>query len=308
MSDTKIDTARTTEGGPFLSPLVQGYWRLADWNLSPRERLSFLEAHVDLGITTVDHSPIYGDYRCEALFGEALRLAPGLRERIQIVSKCVINLVSGRRPAHALKHYDSSAAGIVASVERSLTDLRTDRLDVLLLHRPDPLVDADEVVGAFRSLHDAGKVLHFGVSNFTPRQFELLQSRLDRPLVTNQVEINPLNPAVLFDGTLDLLQKLRIRPMAWSCLAGGRPFKAEPDEAADRLRGCLDDMIAEELTGWGADQLLCAWALSLPSAPLPIIGSGRLERLRAAVAALQLSLTRQQWFRILEAGQGREVP
>ncbi|WP_428776281.1 aldo/keto reductase, partial [Vibrio sp.] len=164
--------------GPEFSELVQGYWRLADWGMSAQERLSFLKQHVELGITTVDHADIYGNYECERLFGEALRLDSSMRDQLEIVSKCDIKLCTDKFPQRKVNHYDTSAAHIYESVNNSLERLGVDYLDVLLIHRPDVLMDADEVAEAFSELHKVGKVKHFGVSNFSPRQFELLQSRL----------------------------------------------------------------------------------------------------------------------------------
>ncbi|MDW1923777.1 aldo/keto reductase, partial [Vibrio sp. 736] len=235
----------TAPNGPEFSELVQGYWRAADWGMTAQERLSFLKQHIELGITTVDHADIYGNYECEALFGEALALDKSVRDQIQIVTKCDINLCGDKTPERKINHYDTSSAHIYQSVNNSLERLNVDEIDVLLIHRPDVLMDADEVAEAFTELHKVGKVKHFGVSNFTPRQFELLQSRLGKPLVTNQVEINPLNFEVAHDGTLDQMQMLRTRPMAWSCLGGGSIFSGESEQAI-RVRNELE-AIREEV-------------------------------------------------------------
>ncbi|MDR9889922.1 aldo/keto reductase family oxidoreductase [Pseudenterobacter timonensis] len=288
--------------GPTFSRFVMGYWRLMDWQLSPRQLVSFIEEHLDLGITTVDHADIYGGYLCEAAFGEALKLAPALRERMEIVTKC--GIATTAKPEHALGHYITDADHIIKSAEQSLKNLATDRLDLLLIHRPDPLMDADEVAQAFLSLHQSGKVRHFGVSNFTPAQFTLLQSRLPFTLATNQVEISPVHQPLLLDGTLDQLQQLRIHPMAWSCLGGGRLFN---DEAFGPLRDELA-AVAQELNAATIEQVVYAWVMRLPSKPLPIIGSGKIERVRAATGAEELEMTRQQWFRIRKAALGYDVP
>lgn len=288
--------------GPEFSRFVMGYWRLMDWNMSPVQLADFIEEHLDLGITTVDHTDIYGGYQCEAAFGEALKRAPALRERMEIVTKC--GIATTAKPEHALGHYITDSAHIVKSAEQSLINLATDRIDLLLIHRPDPLMDADEVAEAFLTLHQSGKVRHFGVSNFTPAQFALLQSRLPFTLATNQVEISPVHQPLLLDGTLDQLQQLRIRPMAWSCLGGGRLFN---DEAFQPLRNELE-MVARELNAESIEQVVYAWILRLPSKPLPIIGSGKIERVRAALVAEELDMTRQQWFRIRKAALGYDVP
>ena len=165
-------------------------------------------------------------------------------------------------------------------------------------------MDADEVAEAFTALHQSGKVRHFGVSNFTPAQFALLQSRLPFTLATNQVEISPVHQPTLLDGTLDQLQQLRIRPMAWSCLGGGRLFN---DDAFQPLRDELAK-VANELNAGSIEQVVYAWVMRLPSQPLPIIGSGKIERVRSAIVAQSLDMSRQQWFRIRKAALGYDVP
>ncbi|EHK0032592.1 aldo/keto reductase family oxidoreductase [Vibrio parahaemolyticus] len=296
----------TAPNGPEFSELVQGYWRAADWGMTAQERLSFLKQHIELGITTVDHADIYGNYECEALFGEALALDKSVRDQIQIVTKCDINLCGDKTPERKINHYDTSSAHIYQSVNNSLERLNVDEIDVLLIHRPDVLMDADEVAEAFTELHKVGKVKHFGVSNFTPRQFELLQSRLGKPLVTNQVEINPLNFEVAHDGTLDQMQMLRTRPMAWSCLGGGSIFSGESEQAI-RVSNELE-AIREEVGATSIDQVIYAWVRRLPSKPIPIIGSGKIERVQTAVNALNIALTREQWYRVWVASKGHGVP
>ncbi|NCH99231.1 aldo/keto reductase family oxidoreductase [Cronobacter malonaticus] len=288
--------------GPTFSRLVMGYWRLMEWNYSARELVGFIEQHLELGITTVDHADIYGNYQCEAAFGEALRLAPHLRDKMEIVTKC--GIATTAKPENVIGHYITDRRHIVQSAENSLRHLHTDVLDLLLIHRPDPLMDADEIAEAFLELHKSGKVRHFGVSNFTPAQFSLLQSRLPFTLATNQVEISPVHQPLLLDGTLDLLQQLRIRPMAWSCLGGGRLFS---DESFGSLRAELQQ-VAEETGAQTIEQVVYAWVMRLPSRPLPIIGSGKIERVQSAVGALSLEMSRQQWFRIRKAALGYDVP
>lgn len=288
--------------GPEFSRFVMGYWRLMEWNMSSRQLVSFIEAHLDLGITTVDHADIYGGYQCEAAFGEALKLAPHLRERMEVVSKC--GIATTAKAENVLGHYITDRDHIIKSAEQSLSNLAIDHLDLLLIHRPDPLMDADEVAEAFLHLHQSGKVRNFGVSNFTPVQFSLLQSRLPFTLATNQVEISPVHQPLLLDGTLDQLQQLRIRPMAWSCLGGGRLFN---DPAFQPLRDELAN-VARELNAETIEQVVYAWVMRLPSSPLPIIGSGKIERVKSALGALELQMTRQQWFRIRKAALGYDVP
>jgi len=287
----------------MLSPIVAGVWRMASWNWSPQERLRWIEQCLDLGVTSFDHADIYGGYTVEALFGDALALAPELRQRMQLVTKCGIQLRVDARPDTRIKHYDTSAQHIVRSVEHSLTQLRTDVIDLLLLHRPDALMDADEVASAFDTLRTQGKVKAFGVSNYTPAQYELLQSRT--PLVTNQVECHPLHRAPLYDGTFDQAQRLRARPMIWSPLAGGALFSSETEDAM-RVRGTLTSIGARY--GVSAATIAFAWLLRLPCNPYPITGSRRIEAMQEAVAATAITLDRQEWTDILVAATGKDVP
>jgi predicted oxidoreductase len=296
-------TLVTAAGGPTFSRIVAGAWRMDDWGLDAAGRRRWIEGCLELGITTFDHADIYGGYRVEALFGEALAAAPGLRERLQLVTKCGIRMVSPARPAHRLGHYDTSAAHIEASVDRSLANLRTDRLDVLLIHRPDALMDADEVAACFERLRAAGKVLHFGVSNFTPSQFALLHRRF--PLVTNQVECSPLHVAPFYDGTFDQAQDLGVAPMIWSALAGGRLFSGD-DADARRVRAVLERLAAER--GIAVTTLVYAWLLRHPARLVPLTGSRRLEAMREAVAALDIELDAQTWYEIWVAGNGAPAP
>ncbi|UZW61510.1 aldo/keto reductase [Lysobacter enzymogenes] len=286
-----------------LSPIVAGCWRMAEWKLDAAGRLRWIAQAVELGIDSFDHADIYGDYSVEALFGEALALQPGLRQRIRLVSKCGIRLTSAQRPTHAIKSYDSSRAHVLASVEHSLRALRTDYLDLLLIHRPDLLMDADELAATFAQLKAAGKVLHVGVSNHTPAQLALLHAR--HPLATHQVELSPLHLPPLDDGTLEQCQALRLRPMLWSPLAGGRLFGGG-DERAERVRAVLADL-GRRHGGASVATMAYAWLLRHPTRPWPITGSGREQGLRDAVDALRIELSAQDWYEVWQASAGREV-
>lgn len=294
-----------TDGGPTFSRIVAGMMRLREWAMTGTELLNFIHACLDLGITTFDHADIYGGYTCEELFGRALAAEPSLRGRIELVTKCGIQLVSPNRPDTYVHHYDTSRAHIIASAERSLRNLQIDVLDLLLIHRPDPLMDADEVAEALAHLRMSGKVRHVGVSNFMPWQFHLLQSRLDFPLVTNQIELSVLYLDPLHDGTLDQLQRLRVPPMVWSPVAGGRLFDSG-DERTRRVRETLERIGRE--VGAPAEGVALAWVMRHPTRALPVMGTGKIERLREAAAAEAIALDRQQWFAVWEASAGREVP
>ncbi|MFZ6747200.1 aldo/keto reductase [Undibacterium sp. JH2W] len=291
--------------GPEFSRIVLGLWRLGSWQMTAQQRVTFLEQALALGVTTIDQADIYGDYQSESLLGEAMALAPQLRDQFQFVSKCGIKLVSAQRPAHGVQHYDTSAAHIIASAEQSLRAMQIEQLDLLLIHRPDPLMDADEIAGAFRQLQESGKVRHFGVSNFTNSQFELLAARF--PLVTNQVELSIFHMQPLHDGTLDLCQRLRIAPMIWSALGGGSLFRPlhEQDERSQRVSAALT-RIANELDASPASIAL-AWILQHPSLPLVLTGSGRIVAIQEAVKATSIKLSREQWFALWSASAGKNV-
>ncbi len=287
----------------MLSELVAGTWRLADRGWNAAQTLHWIEQFADLGVTSFDHADIYGGYRVEALFGQALALRPALRDRLQLVSKCGIRLPGHARGAKQVKHYDATAAHIVASVEASLRSLRTDRLDLLLLHRPDPLTDIAEVADVFQTLEGDGKVLGFGVSNHSAAQFALLNSAV--PLVTNQVECHPLHLAPLHDGTLDQAQQLRRRPMIWSPLAGGRLLGGDDSAAALRVRATLVGVAAR--LGISPATLAYAWLLRLPSRPHPVVGTMSAQHLRDALKAREVALDSEAWTEVLQAGLGHEV-
>jgi len=258
-----------------------------------------------LALAVFDLADIYGNYEAERCFGLALKASPTLRDRLLLITKCGLKLVSDKFPQHRIKYYDTTKQHIIASAEQSLKHLHTDRIDLLLIHRPDPLMDADEVAEAFTQLKQSGKVLNFGVSNFSPAQFDLIGSRLSFPLMTNQVEFSVLHTQPLFDGTLDQCQTLNISPMAWSPLAGGRLFKSH-EEQPSRVRSMLQTIGAE--LGLTIDQVAMAWIAMHPARVVPITGSGKIENIRLAMEASKVKLSRQQWFAILAASQGHEVP
>ena len=296
-------------GGPRLSPVVVGAWRMHGWGWTAQQRLAWIEACVDKGLTSFDHADIYGGYTVQALFGEALALRPGLRQRLQLVSKCGIQLVGDARPGVRVKSYDTSARHIRSSVEQSLRDLQTDWLDLLLIHRPDPLMAADEVAACFEALVRDGLVRHVGVSNFSPAQFALIDGALPSglQLVTNQIELHPMQLAALHDGTLDQLQGLKRRPMIWSPLAGGRLVQPGPgDEAAWRVHHALQAVAQRHECSVASAAY--AWLLRHPSRPVPVIGSRRIEALDDALAALQVRLDAQDWAQLWQAGAGHELP
>ncbi len=289
-----------------FSQIIHGLWRLSEWNMSSEQLVSFIEECIEFGITTFDHADIYGGYTCEEIFGNALALKPELREKIQIVTKCGIKLKSSKFPDLKMNHYDTSKEHILMSVNNSLKNLQTNYIDLLLIHRPNPFMNPKEVAEAFNQLKKEGKVRHFGVSNFLPSQFNMLQEHLDMPLVTNQIEVSPIQFEHFEKGTVDLLLEKGVAPMIWSPLAGGQIFTSQ-SEAAVRVRSMLEE-IGDEIGANSIDEVMYAWLLVHPANMMPIVGSGKIERVKTAVEASKLSMTSEQWLRIYVAGMGHNLP
>lgn len=294
-----------SSSGPQTSPLVAGTMTWGEWGADfDTGQMAHLIRHCyDLGITTFDQADIYGHYTTEEAFGQAFQAAGIPREKVQFVTKAGIRLKHKRRPANRLKSYDTTAEYLKASAEQSLKNLRTDYLDLFLIHRPDPLMDLGEVAGAVEELKSSGKIRHFGVSNFTPSQLAALNAHVE--VATNQVEANPLRSQCLFDGTFDQALHLRFRPMIWSPLGGAKYFNGEGTGVL-RLRNTVQELSAK-YGNVGEDVILLAWLLRHPARPVPVIGTTKTERITRAVKAVNLTLDRQDWFAILEAGRGFEV-
>lgn len=290
-------------GGGSLSRIVYGMWRLGDdADTSPAHVRAKVEACLTQGITTMDHADIYGGYGGEVLLGNALKAAPGLRDQIEIVSKCGIVAPMGRYAAARVKHYDTGGAHIRAALEQSLRDLATDHVDLLLIHRPDPLMDADATGAVLDALVAEGKTRAVGVSNFRPWDMRLLQSRMQTPLATNQIELSLLRPEPLIDGDMAFLQEHRIPVMAWSPLAGGSLFASVRPE----LTRLLQDMA--EVKGTDMAAIAIAWLLAHPARIMPVMGTNNLNRIKDLSGALSVALDRQDWFRLYQAALGHEVP
>lgn len=291
--------------GPEVSRLAWGVWRAqkGEETNSPAKLAAFIEQCVEIGITTFDLADIYGNYEIEGLFGAALRERPAGRNGIEIVSKFGVCNVGAARPLHRVKHYSGSRSHIEATVDCSLRAIGTDHLDLLLVHRPDFLAPAEETARALEALVAAGKVLAVGVSNHTPHQLSLLQSKLSLPIVTNQIELSVLARGPLSDGILAQAQEIGASPMIWSPLGGGRLFD-ETDAGTRPIREALSD-VGRRLGTDDIAAVALAWLLLLPSHPVPVLGSTRLARIRALAAAGRLSLERQDWYQILESAQGK---
>ena len=280
--------------GPTFSRIVSGAWRWHTVSADTVEKL--INTSLEEGITTFDHADIYGDHANEEIFGNVLRKNSGLRDKLELVSKCGIKFSSTKRPATWVKHYDTSKEHIIWSVENSLKMLGTDRLDLMLLHRPDPLMNPTEVAEVFSKLKQEGKVLHFGASNFTPSQFKMLQHYLPFPLVTNQIEISLSRIDPLFNGDLDVLMEHEASAMAWSPLGGGKLVVGDRE-------------LFSKASKYNASysQLSLAWLLKHPSAIFPVIGTTNPERITEAAKSIAINLDRQDWFEMLNWVTGKEV-
>ncbi|MBA6398807.1 aldo/keto reductase family oxidoreductase [Colwellia sp. BRX10-4] len=292
------------------SRLIYGCMRIAgDQSVNAIDKgKRAVQSAIDAGYNHFDHADIYGEGASEQLFGELLKQLPHLREKMILTSKASIRPKNNEN-TYAPTRYDFSKAYLLSSVEGSLKRLHTEQLDLFLLHRPDYLFDINEVAETFKELKDSGKVAHFGVSNFKPSQVAMLQSALDLPLLVNQIEINIHNVDALNDGTLDQCQQDKLSPIAWCPLGGvaysawGNTFSVEDEQR-----------IAEELTSqaqvyncqpW---QIILAWLLKHPAKIFPIIGSTTPERIIAAKVALELNYSREDWYRLFEARNGKAVP
>jgi predicted oxidoreductase len=292
-----------------LSRLVYGAWRLADdADTSVANVHNKVDACLAQGISSFDHADIYGDYRCEAVFGQLLRESPSLRDEMELISKCGIMLISDQYPERRVKYYDTSAAHINHSIENSLRNLHTDHLDLLLIHRPDPFMNAEETGRALDAIIDSGKTKAVGVSNFMPDDFALLQAHMSHPLVTNQIEMSLLNHNAFHDGSLAYLQQNGLRPMAWSPLAGGQLFSDQSTadgSAVSRVKPLLNKLAEQH--DCGIDHIALGWLLNHPATILPIVGTNNIDRIAKVSKALDINIDRETWFEIWTAAAGEEV-
>ncbi|MEC9122245.1 MAG: aldo/keto reductase [Pseudomonadota bacterium] len=288
--------------GLSFSRLVYGMWRLADDNdTSVKHVDAKINAALDQGITTFDQADIYGGYTAEAVMGAAMRANPSLRQRMEIVSKCDIIIDAGRHSGARVKHYNTTAVHINASVDASLAEMGIDEIDVLLVHRPDPFMDHHETGAALDALVDAGKIRAAGVSNFRPWDWSLLQSAMRHPLVTNQIELSLKHIAPFTNGDLAFHQQHGHVVMAWSPLGGGDLMTAS-NELTHRL-----DSIAKR-SGVDRAAVATAFLLAHPAKITPVLGTNNLDRISSISAAETVQLDRQDWFSLYEAALGSEVP
>jgi len=288
----------------FSSPIA-GCMRWGKWgaNFSTSAYRKMIETCLQHQITSFDHADIYGHYTTEEEFGNALKEAPALRSQMQLITKCGIRMLSDNRPEHLIKSYNTTKEHIIVSAERSLENLGTDYLDVLLIHRPDALLNPQEVAEAVDQLKQQGKIKQFGVSNFLPHQVNMLQAFVDVEI--NQVEISIIHLKPFLDGTLDQCIENNILPMAWAPMGGG----ILTDENHPRFRSIT--ATASELAdkyATSTDEILVAFLLKHPSKIIPVIGSTRPDRLLMAKNAAHIPLTNEEWYQLWTASTGEDVP
>lgn len=289
--------------GLSLSRIVYGMWRLGDdADTSAAHVQAKIEACLAQGITTLDQADIYGGYTAEAILGRAFKAAPHLRDAVEIVTKCDIVAPAGRHSGARVKHYDTSAAHIEASIDASLLDMNIERIDLLLIHRPDPLIDHHETGAALDGAVRSGKVRAVGVSNFRPHDWTLLQSAMETRLVTNQIELSLIAHQGFTNGDVSFLQERGIAPMAWSPLAGGRLFSG----AYPQLVAKLEEVGRE--SGVDATAVAVAWLLRHPAGIVPVMGTNALSRIARIGEATRLHMDRQTWFELYSLALGHEVP
>ncbi len=285
-----------------FSRIIYGMWRLAEADDTSAAHVEAkIQSCLDQGITTFDQADIYGGYVAEAVMGEAMKANPSLRNKMEIVTKCDIVAPVGRYESAKVKYYDTSRAHIEASVEHSLRDMAIDHIDLLLIHRPDPMMDHNETGQALDDLVASGKVRTVGVSNFRPWDWELLQSGMKTPLVTNQIEISLGEISPFTNGDIAFHQRIATPLMAWSPLGGGA-LMSETGEIAS-----IADEIAAE-AGVDRSAVAVAFLLAHPANILPVMGTNNLDRIGRLSDALNVQLDRETWYRLYTAALGNEVP
>jgi predicted oxidoreductase len=284
-----------------LSPIIAGTMNWGEWdkNLSVQEMNHLMHICVENKITSFDHADIYGGYTTEKQFGKAFAESKIDRNTIQLISKCGIQMVSNNRPT-AIKHYNYSKEHIVWSVENSLKNLQTDYLDVLLLHRPSPLMKADEIAEAVLKLKSEGKIIDFGLSNFTSSQTELIRKKTD--VNYNQIQFSATQLEPMLDGSLDYMQMHNIQPMSWNPL--GTVFR-EDSEQTRRLKKLFVQLV--DKYGVGSDTLLLAWIIRHPAKVLPVAGTVNIARIQQLMKAASLELSLEDWFAIWTESIGNKV-
>lgn len=301
-----IPRSKIAPNGPEFSRVVYGTWRILDDGSSIQDINRRLHRCVELGMTTIDTAEIYGLYEVETVLGKALAISPGLRAQLEIVTKAGIYVPNKYHPERQTAFYNATAARLVKSVEKSLRFLGTDHVELFLVHRPDWLTSADDTAAGLNQLLRDGKIRSAGVSNYNVHQFELLNSRMEQPLVTNQLEFHLLRMNPIYDGTFDQCQQQRILPMAWSPLASGRLFDST-NEAAMRIAVTAASM-SEKYNDATVEQLAYAWIMAHPSQALPVIGTNKSERIKSAAEAANIKLEREDWYALWVAAQGHNIP
>lgn len=288
-----------------LSPVIAGTMNWGHWGaaFNTLQFTEIIEQCLELGVTTFDHADIYGHYTTEEDFGRALAGNSSLRSKMQLITKCGIKMVTPNRPNHLIKSYDTSKEHILDSVDRSLENLHTDHIDLLLIHRPDPLMDPHDIAEAVDHLKTSGKILHFGVSNFLPRHMSLLRSALK--IEANQYEISAFKTDALYDGTADYCLEHNIRSLSWSPIGGGVLTKDDRSESARRVIG-VAELLAQDY-GTTYDKILLAWLATHPARIVPVLGTTKASRIKAALEAMSIKLTREQWHMVLRAHMGQDV-
>ncbi len=288
-----------------LSAVIAGCMKWGKWGscFSTSAYLKAIEACVENNITSFDHADIYGDYTTEEEFGNALKTNFSLRQKIQLVTKCGIKMISANRPGHKIKSYDTSKKYITQCAENSLKKLNTDYLDMFLIHRPDPLTNPEEIAEAFTTLKQQGKVLHFGVSNFTPSQVSLVNTCF--PVEVNQIEISVLKPEPFHNGQLDQCIKEKIIPMAWSPLGGGSLMTDPGTEKNKRVLEVAELLSKKYETT--VQNILLLFLTRHPAAIIPVLGTSKIERLKSAMAISGLQIESEEWFMLWQASTGHNV-
>ncbi len=288
-----------SDSGPKVSPAVYGFYRWGNGDLSQNKMETIVNLCLELGINTFDHADIYGDYECEELFGQVIKNKSVKRDELVLFTKCGINLPHPSRPDIRVKHYDTSRKHILKSLENSLSNLRTDYIDIFLLNQLDPLSNLEETALTLHKLRESGKVKNIGVVNFSVFQHQLLSSYLRIPIVTNHIELNLLNTTAFDNGQIDYLKQKYMRPLAMAPLAEGR-IANNIEKRPLLIRRKLEELSPKYSAN--IESIAVAWIVKLGA--LPLIGTTDEQRIRNIVRAFDIDLDRQDWYELYEASRG----
>ena len=287
-----------------FSKVIAGVIRWGSWGakMSSSKMASMINSCVEYGVTTFDHADIYGNYTTEREFGDALILSGIPRDQVQLITKCGIIKPCAEKPGFQISHYNTSKRHIIESVDQSLENLNTEYIDVLMINRPSPIMNFQEMADAFFILKESGKVREFGVVNFSPDQIRTMSKFF--PIMSNQVEVSMTHLSPLFDGTIDTCVAHGMTPMSWSPLGGGSIYTNT--KAGKKLEIRLQKLA--DKYGWSLSEMALLFLMHHPAGILPVVNYAKPDKIKESTDLLDMVLSNEQWFEILISSQGEELP